>query len=49
VEIKPNLLGGRDGKRWVFWTKMAELPKDINPYGGLGFFCWSLVIKRIRF
>ncbi len=27
---------GGDGKRRVFGTKMAELPKDIDPYGVLG-------------
>ncbi len=27
---------GRAGKQQVFWTKMAELPKDIGSYGGLG-------------
>jgi hypothetical protein len=49
VREKPNLQQGRDGKSRVFNKKMVELQKDIDPYGGLGFFCWSLVIKRIHF
>lgn len=49
VGKKPKLQQGRDEKSRVFINKMAVVPKDIDPYGGLGFFCWSLVIKRICF